>query len=137
MRILIVEDNPGDVILLGEAFKENGNGEFELTHASDFESAMRMIFKEKVDAILLDLSTPLFFGLEPLARIHKARPRIPVFILSGYNDPQLAAEAVRMGAQDYVVKNRLDGPVLIQKVRAAIEHRKQFLRKEPVLKRPG
>src|SRR5581483_10468257 len=125
-KVLIVEDNPGDVVLLEEAFKEFGKDEFELLQASNFDLAIKLIFKERVEAILLDLSLPLFLGLEPLTRIHKSRPRTPVFVCSGYNDPELASEALRQGAQGYIVKNHLDGGDLVQKVRAAVEHRKKF-----------
>ncbi len=126
MNVLIAEDNPGDVGLVADAFKQSGNGDFELMNAPSLESAMKFVSKKKVDAILLDLSLPLFLGLEPLARIHRLRPRIPIFVLSGYNDPELVSSAKQMGAQDYIVKNHLDGDALVKKVRAAIDHRKKF-----------
>jgi DNA-binding NarL/FixJ family response regulator len=125
-RVLIVEDNPGDVGLLAEAFKESGGGEFELEHDFTFDGAMKRIQREQLDAVLLDLSLPIFYGLEPLARLHRIRPRVPIFVFSGYNDPELASEAMRIGAQGYVVKDRLDGPDLVGRIRAAIEHRKKF-----------
>ena len=129
-QILIVEDYLPDVALLANAFKEYGHGEFELTHAAHFNFALTLIFQHKIDAVLLDLSLPIFLGLEPLARIHQARPRMPVFVLSGYNDPDLASQAVQMGAKAYIVKNRLDGAALLAMVREAIDHRNRFIRRE-------
>lgn len=125
-KVLIVEDNPGDVGLLVEAFKEYGPGEFDLEHAFTFEGGMKLVTHGKVEAILLDLSLPLFYGLDPLVQMHRSRPRIPIFVFSGYNDPDLAAEALRLGAQGYIVKDHLDGPDLVGRVRAAIEHRRKF-----------
>lgn len=124
--VLIVEDNPGDVGLVVEAFKQSGEGNFELEHAFTFEGGMKLMVHGKVDAVLLDLSLPLFYGLDPLSRMHRSRPRIPIFILSGYNDPELAAESIRVGAQGYIFKENLDGPALVGRVREAIEHRRKF-----------
>ena len=124
--VLVVEDNPGDVGLVVEAFKEFGGGEFELEHAYTFEGGMKLMTQGKVDAVLLDLSLPIFYGLDPLSRMHRSRHRIPIFVLSGYNDPELAAEAIRVGAEGYIVKDRLDGHALVEGVREAIEHRRKF-----------
>ncbi len=120
-KILIVEDNSPDAFLLIEAFQEFGNGDFELARAAELDTALKRISQEKIDAILLDLSLPIFLGLEPLVLIHRIQPLIPVFVLSGYNDPDLAAEAVKLGAQHYIVKNQLDGGALIKMVRSSVE----------------
>jgi CheY-like chemotaxis protein len=120
-KILLVEDNPGDVLLLTDMFQKFSDGEFELTRADSVESALSLIYREKFSAILLDLSLPLFLGLEPLVRVHKARPKLPIFVLSGYNDPDLAEEAKRIGARDYFCKNRLNGDFLVQELRALAE----------------
>lgn len=131
-KVLIVEDNLPDVTLLSVAFKEYGNGDFELMHAASFDFALKLIFKEKIDAILLDLSLPLFLGLEPLTRIHQARPHIPLFVFSGYNDPDLASQALQIGAKAYIVKNHLDGAALVKMVREAINHRRLFASKKEI-----
>jgi DNA-binding NtrC family response regulator len=127
IKILIVEDNSPDAFLLVEAFQEFGNGEFELARSVELDTALKRISQERIDAILLDLSLPIFLGLEPLARIHRTRPRIPVFVLSGYNDPDLASEAVKLGAHHYIVKNQLDGNALIKMVRTAVEENRRLL----------
>ena len=121
IKVLIVEDNPPDAFLLVEAFHAFGNGEFELAQAADLEIALERIRAEKFDSVLLDLSLPIFLGLEPLERVHRIRPKLPVFVLSGYNDPELASEAKRKGAQNYIVKNHLDGDALIKMVRSSVE----------------
>jgi CheY-like chemotaxis protein len=121
IKVLIVEDNPPDAFLLVEAFQEFGGGDFELAQATDLELALKRIQTEKFDAVLLDLSLPIFLGLEPLERIHRIRPKLSIFVLSGYNDPELALESKKKGAQNYVVKNHLDGSALIQMVRSSLE----------------
>lgn len=121
LNVLIVEDNPPDAFLLVEAFQEFGKGDFSLTQVNGLDLALKRIHAEKFDAVLLDLSLPLFLGLEPLERVRRIRPKLPVFILSGYNDPELASEAKRKGAQNYIVKNHLDGNALIQMIRSSVE----------------
>ena len=125
IKVLLVEDNPADILLLVAAFQEFGNGKFELTQANDFDFALKRIHGEKFDAILLDLSLPLFLGLEPLIRIHRIRPKIPIIVFSGYNDPQLASEAVRMGALNYINKNNLNGADLVQILLTAVGNGKK------------
>jgi CheY-like chemotaxis protein len=127
IKILIVEDNPPDAFLLLEAFQEFGNGDFELAQANNLELALKRVRAENFDAVLLDLSLPIFLGLEPLERVHRIRPKLPIFVLSGYNDSELASEAKRRGAQNYIVKNHLDGDALIKMVRSSVEiSRKPF-----------
>jgi len=121
IKILIVEDNPPDAFLLVEAFHQFGGGDFELAQAEDLELALKRIHTEKFDVVLLDLSLPIFLGLEPLERVRRIRPKLLVFVLSGYNDPELALEAKRKGAQNYIVKNHLDGDALVKMVRSSVE----------------
>ncbi len=126
IKILIIEDNPPDTFLLVEAFQRFGNGDFELMQAADLDLGLKRLSQEKIDVVLLDLSLPIFLGLEPLVRVHRTRPRVPIFVLSGYNDPELAKEAVKLGARNYVVKNHLDSDALIKMVRASVEASRKF-----------
>ena len=77
----------------------------------------------KPDIVLLDLSLPDSFGLETLARWQAAAPTLPVIVLTGSDDEALAVAAVREGAQDYLVKGRIDGALLLQAIRYAIERK--------------
>lgn len=120
IRVLLVEDNRADVFLLVETLGRCGSGEFELIQAADLDLAMVRLQEEKVDAVLLDLSLPIFLGLEPLERIHKMKPKVPVIVLSGYNDPELATEAMRLGAKSFFVKGHFDGEEMVKIIRSTV-----------------
>ncbi len=120
IKVLLVEDNRADVFLLVEMLGKSGTGEFELVQAADLDLAMKRLQAEKVDAVLLDLSLPIFLGLEPLERVHKIKPKIPIIVLSGYNDPELAMEAMRRGAKNFFVKGHFEGDKLVRMLRSAV-----------------
>ena len=120
-KILLVEDNRGDVFLVVDALGKFGDKEFELVQAPDLEMALKRLRDEKFDAVLLDLSIPLFLGLEPLERIHRMKPKLPIVVLSGYNDPELVAEALQKGAKNFLVKGHYEGDVLVRMLHFAID----------------
>ncbi len=120
IKLLLVEDNPRDIYLLVEMIREFGNGAFELAQATHFSLALKRIRSEKFSAILLDLSLPVFTGLEPLAQIRKMRPKLPVIVFSGHGDPQVASDALRMGARNFINKNNVDGAALVQTICSAV-----------------
>jgi two-component system OmpR family sensor kinase len=124
-RVLLVEDNPGDALLLREALKDLGGAvPFELAHVGRLEDALRSVKVEIFDAVLLDLSLPDAHGVETVARMQEAAPRLPIVILTGLDDDAAALEAVRAGAQDYLVKGRIDGRLLVRALSYAIERKR-------------
>ncbi len=74
--------------------------------------------------VLLDLSLPDSEGLDSIVRVHEKVPEIPIVILTGQDDEQLALKAVRAGAQDYLVKGQGDGNLLLRAMRYAIERKR-------------
>ncbi len=72
--VLLVEDNPGDVVLMREIFKRHGNNEFELVHKPCLQDALKQLSEEEIDVILLDLCLPETYGLETLVQVQKATP---------------------------------------------------------------
>jgi signal transduction histidine kinase len=123
IKILLVEDNLGDADLLQEILEEATASEFEVTHTSYLRDAFDRLENQPFDAILLDLSLPDSQGLETLVKLQTERPDFPIVVITGLNDEQLAVNAVRQGAQDYLVKGQLNGPVLIRSLRYAIERK--------------
>ena len=124
-RVLLVEDNPGDALLLREALKDlAGAVPFELAHVGRLEDALRSVKVEIFDAVLLDLSLPDAHGVETVARMLESAPRLPIVILTGLDDDAAALEAVRAGAQDYLVKGRIDGRLLVRALSYAIERKR-------------
>jgi len=120
IRLLLVEDNTGDAQLLRECLKEITSAEFEVTLAVRLSDALGLLERERFDVVLTDLSLPDSHGLEGFRQLHLASS-VPVVVLSGVDDETLAVGAVREGAQDYLVKGRVDARLLGRSIRYAIE----------------
>ena len=125
IRLLLIEDNPGDARLVREHLADvPGAQGFHLDLAPTLAAAMDTLGRLPApDIALLDLSLPDSHGLETLARWQLAAPTLPVIVLTGSDDEALAVAAVREGAQDYLVKGRIDGELLAHAVRYAIERK--------------
>ncbi|CAA6603459.1 PAC domain protein [Rhodospirillaceae bacterium LM-1] len=125
IRVLVVEDNPGDAALIRYSLAESGPGKFDISHAPSLAEAVERLAEVSPDVILLDLSLPDSYGLETVKRILElSPPKAAVVVLSGLDDEELALEAVKQGAQDYLVKGRSDGDVLRRAIRYAIERQR-------------
>lgn len=122
-KILLIEDNPGDARLLSEALTEAGDGQFHLTHVERLNDGLKRLGGERFDVILLDLTLPDAQGIDTIVRLHEQMPDVPTVVLTGLNDETLALEALRQGAQDYLVKGQMDGQLLPRAIRYAIERK--------------
>ncbi len=125
IRVLLVEDNAGDARLVREHLRDaDGALPFVLDSFPTLAQAAGALAGARPDIVLLDLSLPDSFGLETLARWQLTAPELPVIVLTGSDDEALAVAAVREGAQDYLVKGRIDGALLAQAIRYAIERKR-------------
>jgi PAS domain S-box-containing protein len=120
MKLLLVEDNPGDARLVQLAFSEVQERAIALTHVDRVAEAEVRLTTEEFDAILLDLSLPDSHGLATVERVRRAAPNVPIVVLTGFADDAVALQALHVGAQDYLPKGT-DGPTLMRAVRYAIE----------------
>ncbi len=127
LRILLVEDNPGDARLLQETIAEADGGRFEITHLVRCEEATQRLKAESFDVVLLDLSLPDSKGLETVERVNTAAPQVPIVIMTGLDDEEMAVAAAKMGAQDYLVKGHIDSRGLVRSLRYALERKCQEL----------
>ncbi len=121
IRVLLVEDNPGDVRLFLELLRETGAGHVKVDHVDRLATALERLSNQAFDVVLLDLSLPDAHGLDTLVRAHAHAPSVPIVVLTGLDDQALAVKAVRAGAQDYLVKGRVDGDLLVRSMRYATE----------------
>lgn len=127
LRILLVEDNPGDARLVKETVAEADGGRFEITHLIRCEEAIKRVREEVFDVVLLDLSLPDSKGLETVERVSGAAPQIPIVIMTGLDDEDVAVAAAKIGAQDYLVKGHIDSRGLVRSLRYALERKRQEL----------
>jgi PAS domain S-box-containing protein len=120
-HILLVEDEPAFAEMLGELLLVECGRQLQVSVASRLDDTLGHLRRREWDLVLLDLSLPDCQGLETFAAIKRAAPLLPVIVLTGLDDETVALQAVRDGAQDYLVKGRLEGHVLARAIRYAIE----------------
>jgi len=126
LQVLLVEDNAGDVRLLREMFSKERPDSFELTHLLRMSEAEIHLAKGGVDIVLLDMGLPDGHGLDTVRRAHAVAPTVPMIVLTGLDDEALAAQAMKEGAQDYLIKGQIENRALPRALRHAIErHRMQ------------
>ncbi|MEH2054681.1 MAG: hybrid sensor histidine kinase/response regulator [Nostoc sp.] len=126
VKILLIEDNLPYARLLQEFLMQAQSQEFTLVHVKRLREALQELTQCNYDVILLDLSLPDSEGLSSLPPLIGQVPNIPIVVLTNTNDEELAIEAVRQGAQDYLIKRQVNSDVLVRSLRYAIE-RKQVL----------
>ena len=120
LKVLLVEDNPADARLVREMLKD-AHRPVELTHAARLRDALEFLRTTGFNAILLDLNLPDSEGMNTFLRARAEAAHAPIVVLTGLADEEVAARAVREGAQDYLVKAEVDGPLLYRSIRYAVE----------------
>jgi signal transduction histidine kinase len=127
LQVLLVEDNSGDARLLREMFGKERPGSFELTHVLHLGEALSLLEKGGTDIVLLDMGLPDGHGLDTVRRARAVAPGVPLIVLTGLDDEALAAEAMKEGAQDYLIKGEIENRALPRALRHSIErHRMQL-----------
>lgn len=132
INVLLIEDNPGDVhlvktLLAQSNVAENAPSVINLTHTERLTRAQAMLYTDPCDLVLLDLSLPDADGLNSFLELNQSHPTIPVVILSGHADHDLAIQAVQLGAQDYLAKNDLSTNLLVKTIHHTIERHRLLL----------
>jgi signal transduction histidine kinase len=134
LDVLLVEDNPADARLIRHHLREGDDTVFEppsLTHVDSLSAAFDRLADDEYDLVLLDLGLADSRGIETLERLNERSrtdddlPRLPVVVLTGLTDDETALQAIQEGAQDYLLKNRLDGALLERAIRYALERHRQ------------
>lgn len=123
VNILLVEDNLAEARLLQEVLKGAVLSRCQLVHTKRLGEAIERLQHESFDVVLLDLSLPDSQGLTSLDELTQRVPHLPIVVLTNTNDDELALEAVRRGAQDYLIKRRIDQGTLVRALRYAMERK--------------
>lgn len=121
LRVLLVEDNAADAELLELMLREDRRAGFAVTRAARLADARAIVVGQRPDVTLLDLSLPDGAGLDSVRAIQAADPTLPIVVMTGLADDELALRAVHEGAQDYLVKGRDDAAAVRRAVRYAVE----------------
>ena len=129
IKILLIEDNPADMLLLKESLHSDPLADFHITVAELLKHGLEKLAGEGFDILLLDLGLPDSQGLETFESAHTQYPNVPIIVLSGMTDDLTALQAVQSGAQDYLVKGPTGWNLAPRAVRYAIErHQSQQAR---------
>ncbi|MBA3761424.1 MAG: response regulator [Gemmatimonadales bacterium] len=120
IKLLLVEDNPGDVRLIQELL-ETGAVPFSLEVATSLATALQRLPSGGIDVLLLDLGLPDSRGLSTFTSIHARMPALPIIVFTGFGDQSLALKVVQQGAQDYLVKGQVDSHLIWRAIRYAVE----------------
>ncbi len=124
IAVLLIEDDANDALLIRRYLSSAGKIPYEVNHVDQIRSGLDLLSVGGVDIVLLDLSLPDGCGLSCFDMVHELVPHIPVIVLTGHDDDDVAVEAVQKGAQDFLVKGRVDGSLLQRAIRHAIERNK-------------
>jgi signal transduction histidine kinase len=124
LRIGLVEDNAGDARLIEEMLREPPVTQFRLTHSTRMDQLLESLEREPIEVLLLDLGLPDSQGMDTFHRINNRAPDLPIVIFSGADDEQLASIAVSSGAQDYLVKGRINSFLLKRAISYAMERKR-------------
>lgn len=121
--LLAVEDNAGDARLLREMLNEEGGCDTAVLHVTSMAEAEVLLQDHAIDIIVLDLGLPDVQGLDAVRRARAAAPRLPLVVLTGLDDEEIAGQALQEGAQDYLIKGQIDMRGLLRALRYAAERK--------------
>jgi diguanylate cyclase (GGDEF)-like protein len=124
IAVLLIEDDANDALLIRRYLSNTRKVPYEVNHVDRLRTGLELLNRGGVDIVLLDLELPDGHGLSSFDELHALVPHIPVIVLTGHDNDDVAVEAVRKGAQDFLVKGKVDGSLLQRAVRYAVERNK-------------
>ncbi len=124
IRLLVIEDAMIDREILEHLLKHSSLKHLEIVHAESLSNALETLSESRFDVILLDLGLPDSGGMEAIHEIQNKVPQIPIIVLSGCEDDETATSAVQSGVQDYLIKGRIDSPLVMRSIRYAMERKR-------------
>jgi len=133
IRILLIEDNPGDSRLTQELLNDADNFNFQLTIVENLIDGLQSIEESEIDIVLLDLSLPDSSGHQTIIRTRQKTTNIPIIVLTGLKDETFARQVVQAGAQDYIIKDQIERNSLVRSIYHALERNKMMLTIESLM----
>ncbi|MCB1217852.1 response regulator [bacterium] len=133
-RVLLLEDNPGDSLLVHERLEDARDHSFEVLTAETLDSALDILGNEEIDVMITDLNVPDSSGMATLRAIRKRRQDMPILVLTGTEDELLRREAFAEGVQDFIAKGELPARLLGRSLLYALERYHAQERQRQILK---
>jgi signal transduction histidine kinase len=128
LHILLIEDNPGDARIVEILLEESDLPNCKIYHFQTLADGVKALMQRDFDVVLLDLSLPDSRGFETLQRLISAKPDVNVVVMTGYTDKALGLNAVKAGAQDFLMKGGFDAELLTKTLRYAIERKNVLIK---------
>ncbi|MDJ0650184.1 MAG: diguanylate cyclase [Xenococcaceae cyanobacterium MO_188.B19] len=119
----MIEDSTTDALLLTKYFEKLKNDRFDVVRAKLLSEGLEYLQQQDFDLILLDLSLPDSSGIESIKKIQNLTTEIPIIVLTGMNREEIAIQALREGAQDYIFKGQVFGSLLERSINHSIERK--------------
>ncbi len=124
IEILLIEDNTADADYLKETLSGPRSDSFSIRHAVSLSEGLERLSAEKVDAVLLDLGLPDSQGIDTLLAVRQKFPRMPIIVLTGLADEEFALKAIQSGADEYLIKGRINDFLLVRTIRYTMERKR-------------
>jgi len=120
INVLLIEDNPGDIRLVQEMLRESSDFNINLMVAENLDKGLKLIASEYIQVILLDLNFPESHGINTFRHVKKFALTVPIIILSILSDNEIIYQAMKEGAQDYLIKGSIKNEALIRSINYAV-----------------
>jgi DNA-binding NtrC family response regulator len=133
IKILLIEDNPGDRRIVQEVLSEVRSVSFKLEWADRLSAGLERLTDGNIDLVLLDLGLPDSQGIDTLDKVQAQAPKVPIVVMTGLDDEELAIEALQRNAQDYQVKGQVNSGMLSRVIRYAIERKRMVEEREKLI----
>ncbi|MGA1790510.1 MAG: sigma 54-interacting transcriptional regulator [bacterium] len=133
VNVLLIEDNPGDARLIWEKLIEAKASHWKMESVETLSEGLKLFEKGPFDIVLLDLGLPDSRGLDTFLRLYSRMSKVPIIVLTGLDDEAMAIKTVQEGAQDYLIKGRIDGNLLIRSILYAMERKRSETKLEEML----
>ncbi|MBS1188785.1 MAG: response regulator receiver sensor signal transduction histidine kinase [Rhodocyclaceae bacterium] len=136
LKILLLEDDPGDAFLVRTYLSEAWSGSpLDCRQAVRLSEALELLRSEHFDLALCDLSLPDAHGMDPIVRLRQEAAEVPIVVLTGRDDPEFSVRLIERGVQDYLAKSRLNANDLSRAIRYALERHKLWTQLQSAMRR--
>jgi len=122
--VLLVEDDQEAMLFVRYVLHEYGHGKYRLIWANSLSKGLSQLAKERVDIVVLDLGLPESFGRASYACVREVSPKLPVVVLTSDISFETEFLVLEGGAEDYLIKDQISGPLLLQSIQTALLRRK-------------